>query len=145
MMDTRFSSAIHMLILISEAESTMTSAEIATSVGTNPSYIRKLTGLLKKKEIIESRQGVGGFKLLISPKELNLYEVYNAVMETDEVYIFDLHQNASERCIVGRHIKPVMKEVFREVEEKAEQQLKNTTLQDCIDTMRTEAERNNDI
>ena len=53
MMDTRFSSAIHMLILISEAEVPMTSAEIAKSVGTNPSYIRRITGLLKKNKIIE--------------------------------------------------------------------------------------------
>ena len=43
-MDTRFSSAIHMLILISEAETPMTSEEIAASVGTNASYIRKVTG-----------------------------------------------------------------------------------------------------
>lgn len=44
-MDTRFSSAIHTLILISEAEDPMTSEDIAVSVGTNPSYIRKITGL----------------------------------------------------------------------------------------------------
>ena len=36
-MDTRFSSAIHTLILISEAETPMTSEEIAKSVGTNAS------------------------------------------------------------------------------------------------------------
>ncbi len=47
-MDVKFSSAIHMLILISESEDVMTSEEIATSVGTNASYIRKLSGLLKK-------------------------------------------------------------------------------------------------
>ena len=42
-MDTRFSSAIHTLILISEAESPMTSEQIAVSVGTNASYIRKIS------------------------------------------------------------------------------------------------------
>ena len=49
-MDTRFSSAIHTLILIAEAEVPMSSEQIAGSVGTNASYIRKITGLLKKKE-----------------------------------------------------------------------------------------------
>ena len=144
-MDTRFSSAIHILILISEAEVPMTSAEIAKSVGTNPSYIRRITGLLKKNKIIESRQGIGGFKLLIPSQELTLYKVYNAVSETDKIHVFDLHQNPSDRCIVGRHIKPFLKEVFREAEEKAEQQLKNTTLRECIDTMRAKAEKNNEI
>ena len=62
-MDTRFSSAIHMLILISESTEPLTSEDIAASVGTNASYIRKIIGLLKKKDIIESHRGVSGFTL----------------------------------------------------------------------------------
>jgi len=144
MMDTRFSSAIHMLILISEAETPMTSEEIATSVGTNASYIRKVTGLLKKKGIIESKRGVSGFQLAISPGELLLYDVYRAVSETDRVHVFDLHQNPNDQCIVGKHIRSVLSDVFRGVEEKAEQELRNTTLADCIDTMRERIERSDD-
>ena len=53
-MDTRFSSAIHTLIMIAGAETPMTSDQIAESVGTNASYIRKITGLLKKQGIIDS-------------------------------------------------------------------------------------------
>lgn len=144
MMDTKFSSAIHMLILISEAETPMTSEEIAMSVGTNASYIRKVTGLLKKKGIIESRQGVSGFQLVIRPEELTLYEVYQAVSETEQVHVFDLHQNPNDQCIVGKHIRPVLTDVFRSVEEKAEQKLKNTTLRDCMDRMLSEIERSGD-
>ena len=143
-MDTRFSSAIHTLILISEAETPMTSEEIAKSVGTNASYIRKVTGLLKRKGIIESRRGISGFQLLIPPRKLLLYDIYLAVSETDQVHVFDLHQNPSDRCIVGKHIRPVLSEIFRSVEEKAEQELKNTTLADCIDRMRGEAEGGDD-
>lgn len=141
MMDTKFSSAIHMLILISEAETPMTSEEIAVSVGTNASYIRKVTGLLKKSGIIESRQGASGCRLLIRPEELTLYEVYRAVSETEQVHVFDLHQNPNDRCIVGRHIRPVLTDVFRSIEEKAEQELRNTTLRDCMDRMQGEIER----
>lgn len=133
-----------MLILISEAETPMTSEEIATSVGTNASYIRKVTGLLKKKGIIESRQGVSGFQLMISPEKLTLYDVYQAISETDQVHVFDLHQNPNDQCIVGRHIRPVLTDVFRNIEEKVEQELKNTMLMDCMDRMRTEIERSND-
>lgn len=135
-MDTRFSSAIHMLILISEAETPMTSEEIATSVGTNASYIRKVTGLLKRKGIIESKRGVSGFHLAVSPEQLRLYDVYQAVSETDQVHVFDLHQNPNDQCIVGKHIKPVLSDLFRSVEEKAEQELRATTLADCIAKMR---------
>lgn len=141
MMDTRFSSAIHILILISEAETPMTSEEIATSVGTNASYIRKVTGLLKKKGIIESKRGVSGFQLAMSPGQLSLYDVYRAITETDQVRMFDLHQNPNDQCIVGRHIRPVLTDVFRGIEDKAEQELKKTTLADCMDKMRDEIER----
>ena len=141
MMDTKFSSAIHMLILISEAGTPMTSEEIAVSVGTNASYIRKVTGLLKKKGIIESRQGASGYQLLVKPEELTLYEVYQAVSETEQVHVFDLHQNPNDQCIVGKHIRPVLTDVFRSVEAKAEQELRNTTLRDCMDRMLGEIER----
>lgn len=134
-MDTRFSSAIHMLILISKSEVPMTSDEIAESVGTNGSYVRKITGLLKKKGIIESRRGVSGFQLKIAPADLTLYDVYTAVSEEEQVHVFDLHQNPNDQCIVGKHIKPVLCDVFRSAEEKAEQELRQTTLADCIEKM----------
>ena len=143
-MDTKFSSAIHMLILISEAETPMTSEEIAVSVGTNASYIRKVTGLLKKKGIIESRQGASGYQLLVKPEKLTLYEVYQAVTEAEQVHVFDLHQNPNDQCIVGKHIRPVLTDVFRAVEEKAEQELRSTTLRDCMDRMQGEIERSGD-
>ena len=47
-MDTRFSSAIHTLILIAGAEKPLTSDQIAKSVGTNASYIRRITGLERR-------------------------------------------------------------------------------------------------
>lgn len=140
-MDTRFSAAIHTLILISETETPMTSDQIAVSVGTNASYIRKLTGLLKKRGIIESRQGVSGFALKIKPEELSLFTIYQAIAESDRVHIFDLHQNPNDACIVGKHIKSVLSDVFGEIEESVGKDLKANTLADCIEKMRIEIDR----
>ena len=140
-MDTRFSSAIHTLIMIAGAETPMTSDQIAKSVGTNASYIRKITGLLKKQGIIDSRQGISGFTLLVEPEKLSLLRIYQAIAETEEVHVFDLHQNPNDECIVGRHIQPVLTDVFRGIEEKAEQELKNTSLADCLQKMKTEIDK----
>lgn len=60
-MDVKFSSAIHVLILVSEAEYPMSSEQIAESVGTNASYIRKLTSRLSRAGIIQAKRGVSGF------------------------------------------------------------------------------------
>ena len=140
-MDTRFSSAIHTLIMIAGAEAPMTSDQIAESVGTNASYIRKITGLLKKQGIIDSRQGISGFTLLVEPEKLSLWRIYQAIAETEEVHVFDLHQNPNDECIVGRHIQPVLTDVFRGIEEKAELELKKTTLADCLQKMKKEIDK----
>ena len=47
-MDTKFSVAVHVLILISESPNPMNSDQMAVSVGTNASYIRKILAILKK-------------------------------------------------------------------------------------------------
>lgn len=140
MTDTRFPSAIHMLILIAGAEKPMTSQQVACSVGTNASHIRRLALLLKKQGVIESRRGVGGFRLLVPPEELDLLRVYRAVAESRRVHVFDLHQNPSDRCVVGRHIRPVLTEVFRDIEQQAERELQRLTLADCMQSMRAKME-----
>ena len=131
-MDTRFSSAIHALVLIAESEKPMTSEDIAGSVGTNASYIRKVIGLLKKKDIIESRRGISGYTLKLKAENLTLLQIYRAVNETEAIGLFDLHQNPDDRCIVGRHIKPILTDMFIEIEEAVALALSGKTLADCI-------------
>ncbi len=136
-MDTKFSSAIHMLILISEAQTPMSSEQIAVSVGTNPSYIRKIAGLLKNANIIDSRQGKSGFVLTVAPEELSLWRVYCAVEEKEQIHLFDLHRNPNDECIVGRHIRPTLAAMFGDIEATAQREMKEKTLLDCMNDMQT--------
>ena len=46
-MDTKFSVALHILVMIAESDRTLSSKDLAISVGTNASYIRKIISLLK--------------------------------------------------------------------------------------------------
>lgn len=135
-MDTKFSTAIHTLILISESETPMNSEQIATSVGTNASYIRKLTTRLRKSGIIEGRRGISGFKLVKKPEDISLLDIYDSVMETESLHIFDIHQNPNDECIVGHNIRPVLNGMFRNMEERVENELSSITLKDAINNMR---------
>lgn len=63
------------------------------------------------------------------------------INESEQVHVFDLHQNPNDECIVGRHIRPVLTEVFRGIEEKAGQALKYTTLVDCMQKMNIEIDK----
>ena len=141
-MDTKFSSAIHTLILIAESETPMNSDQIAHSVGTNASYIRKLTTRLRKAGMIEGRRGISGFHLKKEPNEITLFDVYTAVTETSQLHLFDIHQNPNDACIVGHNIRPVLGNMFRQTEEDVEEKLREISLADCIENMRMYIKKN---
>lgn len=140
MNDTRFSSAVHLLVLVSEAASPMSSAQIAESIGANPSWVRRLAASLRGAGIIESRRGAAGFSLAVPAEALTLFDVYRAACGADEVRVFDLHRNPSDECIVGRHIRPVLGAMLAQVDDAAIRALESQTLADCITRMRREAE-----
>lgn len=135
-MDTKFSVAVHVLILISESPDPMNSEQMAGSVGTNASYVRKILALLKKAEIIEGHRGVSGYNLTITPEQLTLLRIYQAVMEEPKIHLLDVHQNSNDQCVVGRHIRPVLTGMFEDLEESFARSLAGKTLADCIDDIR---------
>ena len=136
-MDTRFSVAVHVLILISESPKPIDSEEMARSVGTNASYIRKILGSLKKADIVSSRRGIAGFSLSVPPEQLTLLRVYQAVTEEPKCHLLDIHQNASDACIVGRYIKPVLIDMFEQVEGAFTRALSGQTLAQCVAGIRS--------
>lgn len=135
-MDTKFSVAVHILILISESPDPMNSEQMAESIGTNASYVRKILALLKKAEIVDSHRGVSGYTLTSTPERLTLLRIYQAVMEESKIHLLDVHQNPNDQCVVGRHIRPVLIGMFEDMEEAFARSLEDKTLVDCIDDIR---------
>ncbi len=132
-MDTKFSVAVHVLMLISESPKPMNSNQMAGSVGTNPSYIRKIIGLLKKSNLVNCYKG---YRLKVSPNDISLLSIYQAVNGDNKVHIFDIHQNSSDKCIVGKHIKPILSEMFEKMENEFSLLLKAKTLKDCMNAIK---------
>ena len=135
-MDTKFSVAVHVLILISESTAPVNSKQMAESGGTNASYIRKILTLLKKSGVVDFHRGMNGYRLTISPEQLTLLQVYQAVKEEPKVHLLDIHQNASDQCIVGRHIRPVLTDMFADTEQAFAHSLAEKTLAGCIADIR---------
>ena len=92
-MNTKFSIAIHILILISESSNPMNSDQMAGSAGTNASYIRKILALLKRAGIVDSRRGIGGYSLALPPEQLTLLQIYQAVTEETNVLLLQIHSH----------------------------------------------------
>ena len=135
-MDTKFSVAVHVLILISESPNPLNSDQMAGSVGTIASYIRKILALLKKGEIVDGHRGISGYSLTVAPEQLTLLQIYQVVMEKSNIHLLDIHQNPSDQCIVGRHIRPALTETFTDIEDVFARSLAGKTLADCIADIR---------
>ncbi|MBC1971212.1 Rrf2 family transcriptional regulator [Listeria welshimeri] len=124
---TRFSVAVHILTLIDmNKERSITSDTIAASVNTNPVVIRRIMSKLKKAGLIQSSPGISGTYLLKNATEITLYDIYQVVEVTDN--LFDIHKNPNPNCEVGANIQETLDTVFIHAQQKMEADLKRTTL-----------------
>lgn len=134
-MDIKFSVALHIMVMISESTEVQNSDTLANSVNTNPSYIRKITALLKKADLIESTQGKSGMSLLKSSRDINLLEIYQAV-HPNEVKLLNVHTDVNPECPVAQNIEAVLNPIFTDAEKQLFQSLKARTLEEVIKQMK---------
>lgn len=132
-MDTKFSVAVHTLVMLSEADDKLTSEAIATSAGTNASYIRKIISLLKKADLLDRIPGSFDYQLGKPKTEMTLLDIYRAV--NPNIHI-DTHQNANPECPVGGHINAVLDPIAARAEQAMADQLAGITLDTVIEDIR---------
>lgn len=109
---TRFAVAIHILTNITLCRGqTVRSEDIARSVNTNPTVVRRILGALAEAGLTYSQMGQGGGALLARPAEaISLLDVYRAV--EDQPY-FMLHRTRpNDACYIGHAITPVLEQEF---------------------------------
>ncbi|HWQ41886.1 MAG TPA: Rrf2 family transcriptional regulator [Desulfosporosinus sp.] len=135
--NTRFPVAVHILALLAlNQETTTTSELIAKSVNTNPVVIRRINAMLKKAKLITIKAGVGGAYLNLSPQEITLLDVYNAVKSSEDDLLFDLHCNPSKKCVVGANIHEALSEPLLAAQKSLEDSLQEYTLFDVAEKIR---------
>lgn len=131
MNNTRFSVAIHILSLAAtESQKNLTSAYIAGSVNTHPVVIRRITGLLKKANIIASNTGSAGMTITKSLDNMTLLDIYQAVEPEDS--LFAIHEKPNPQCPVGSRIQATLEDTFSAAQQAMEQELAATSLRDVI-------------
>lgn len=119
----------------------MTSKAVAGSVGTNPSFVRRILGELGRAGLTMGTEGAGGGTVLArSADSITLRDVYHAVDETREVV--PLHPSPHPMCKIGRNITGVLGATVQQVEETIDAQLDRTTIADLLaDIVRRERKR----
>lgn len=141
-MNTHFAVAVHVLVFVAEqGGAPVTSKTVAGSVGTNPSFVRRILAQLGRAGLTAGQEGAGGGTVLARPAEtITLRDVYHAVDETRE--LVPLHPSPHPLCKIGRNIKGVLGATVAQVEETVDAQLDRTTIADLLaDVVRRERRR----
>ncbi|HIX68678.1 MAG TPA: Rrf2 family transcriptional regulator [Candidatus Anaerostipes excrementavium] len=129
---TKVSDAVHIMafIVLNPADS-LSSSRIAESVKTNPGYVRQIMSSLRNNKLLTSVKGHPKPSLTKSPSEITLLDIYRAVEGEKPLLHLDTHTNPE--CGVGVHIQLALRDYFDQVQEQAEQEMKQITLQNILD------------
>lgn len=136
---TRFAVAIHILTNISlRRGEAVRSEDIARSVNTNPTVVRRILGALAAAGLTQAQLGQGGGALLArDAARISLLDVYRAV---EEPPYFALHRvPPNPECYIGRNITPVLEDEFGRLAAILDGALAETTLADIVRRVETRA------
>lgn len=132
---TRLSDAAHVLALVAmSADEPLTSDAIATSIRTNPAFVRQLMSVMRKAGLVTSVRGHPRPSLARSASEISLFDIYRAVEGDKPLLHQDTHTNPE--CGVGVNIQYVLRECYDTVQEQAEEAMRAISLQDILDRYR---------
>lgn len=124
MVDTRFSMSVQiMMSLAYHGEELMNSEQLAKSIKTNATFVRKLVSRLVEAGLVQSFRGkAGGIKLAKSPSDISLKDIYLA--STCEKTLITCHKKpVNKNCPVSGCIEEVIGEIVDGIEETTKKYL----------------------
>lgn len=128
--NSRFAVSVHILAYLAfRKDVAVPSAEIASSVDTNPVVIRRLLAGLVKAGLVSAHKGAtGGFTLARPPAEISLLAIYHAVEPHPSHGMNRFAPN--HRCPVGARIEQILENVFTKAQTAMEAELGRVSLAD---------------
>ncbi|SCS82075.1 Rrf2 family transcriptional regulator [Staphylococcus caeli] len=131
-MNTQFSVSIHILTLLATEKEPVSSQYIADSINSNATLVRKLCRYLRNGQIIQSSQGISGYRLARPASEINLGDVYQLIF-AETSHFAKIHKDTNPQCYVGKHISQTLDSIFNEVDETIINKLNTYTIQGVIE------------
>lgn len=130
--NTQFSIAVHIMAALGHgACSEVTSARLAASVNTSPSFVRRVLAKLSKADLIETAKGKSGCcRLARDPAKVSLLDIYRAV---DAPKAFSIHAYPEQGpCVVSCHIKEALEKVLEKSQYALEECLAKISLAEVV-------------
>jgi DNA-binding IscR family transcriptional regulator len=138
MIATRYSVALHILLLIADENAgESTSARMAWSIGTNPVVVRRISGQLSRAGLISVQRGPGGASLSRPASAITLRDVWRAIHPEREK-LLRVHARTNAACPIGSRIPELLRSRFDEAEVALLDHFGTTTLADLAANLRQE-------
>lgn len=139
MLDVRFSSALKAMLLLGHAEEAgspvLSSTQLARSLDTNPSLVRKLMVPLVQDGLVASIKGrSGGVRLGRSADRITLGEIYRSSI--GDKPLFAPRPEGPRECLVTNHSAEYFAMLTDETEAAVLHALECRTLTDSLDELR---------
>ena len=133
MVDQRFSVSVHIMTALAfdkcQEGRLKTSEELAKSVRTNPTVVRRLVARLVEAKLLKAYKGKsGGIELARCPDQINLGDIYRAA--TESTLIRNSKKAPRKHCPVSCSMGKLMGDVIEGVERNSLKYLSGITLAD---------------
>jgi Rrf2 family protein len=130
--NTQFSIAVHIMAgLAWRCGRDTTSAELAASVNTSPSFVRRVLARLSKAGLVETATGkAGACWLARDARAVSLLDIYQAV---EAPKAFSIHHYTEQKaCPVSCHIKSALDKALGKTQKAMEASLADINLAQII-------------
>ncbi len=130
---TKLSDSVHiMALIVLNQDLDLSSTAIATSVKTNPAFVRQIMMKLKKAGLMSSVTGHVKPALTRPAEQITLLDIYKAVEGDKPLLHLDTHTNPD--CGVGMNIQLALQDYYYEIQQAAEKKMSEISLQDILDS-----------
>jgi Rrf2 family protein len=130
--NVQFSIAVHVMVgLAYGCGQDMTSGDLASSVNTSPSFVRRVLAKLSKAGLVQTATGkAGACWLAKDAKKISLLDIYKAVGAPEAIAIHSYKEQKA--CPVSRQIKTALERALGKTQHAMETSLKGITLAQVV-------------
>jgi Rrf2 family transcriptional regulator, repressor of oqxAB len=138
MIDVRFPTALQLMLNLAlahaEGVAQLSSTQLAGSLGTNPSLVRKLLSPLASAGLVRSSFGRdGGIRLARPADAITLREVYSAVLGEKSLWA---PRAVPHQCVVSSNIERYFVDLATQADDAVLRTLEHKTLADSLSELR---------
>jgi Rrf2 family protein len=130
--NTQFPIAVHIMAALGHRRGAdTTSAMLALSVNTSPSFVRRVLAKLSRAGLVETATGkAGACWLAREAKDISLLDIYQAV---DAPKAFSIHgYDEQKACAVSCNIKVALEKALSKTQKAMEKSLDEITLSQIV-------------